>query len=81
MGRPKLSRQTNFSGANGKGKNAYSAKNEQHWQPYPVDPYSAESADHTYPDHTPSSSRTYARCENLLILILVFVGSLFLRCA
>ena len=48
MGRPKLSRQTNFSGANGKGKNAYSAKNEQDWQPYPVDPYSAESADHTY---------------------------------
>ena len=25
----------------------YSADHEQDWQPYPVDPYSAESADHT----------------------------------
>ena len=25
-----------------------SADHEQDWQPYPVDPYSAESADHTY---------------------------------
>ena len=25
------------------------ADHEQDWEPYPVDPYSAESADHTYP--------------------------------
>ena len=31
----------------------------------PVDPYSAESADHTYPDHTPSSSSTYV-CSHAL---------------
>ena len=28
---------------------------------FDVDPFSAESADPTYPDHTPSSSSTYAR--------------------
>ena len=30
-----------------------SADHEQHWQPYPVDPYSAICDDHTY-IHTPS---------------------------
>ena len=36
-----------------------SADHEQDWQPYPVDPYSAISDDHTYV-HTPSGkSRVY----------------------
>ena len=50
----------------GNGKNVFfsSVGNEQDWQPDPVDPYSAESADHTYPNHAPSSSSTYARMPN-----------------
>ena len=51
-----------ISGANGeREKLLFSFQDEQDLQPYPVDPYSAESADHTYPDHTPLSSRTCAR--------------------
>ena len=46
-----LSREKKFSGANeSKGKNKFpsSTDHEQNWRPYPVDSYSAESADHTY---------------------------------
>ena len=62
-GRPNLSRETKFSDANGEREKCMSfssSENEQDWQPDPVNPYSAECADHTYPDHTPSSSSTYA---------------------
>ena len=49
-----LSRETSFSGANGgREKNIFicSAYNEQDCQPYPVDPYSTENADHTNTDY------------------------------
>ena len=53
-GRSNLSRETSFSGANGgREKNIFicSAYNEQDCQPYPVDPYSTENADHTNTDY------------------------------
>ena len=49
-GQPNLSREANFSGANGDRENIIfprSADQEQDWQPYAVDSYSAESTDHT----------------------------------
>ena len=50
-----MSREAKFSGANGdRGKSNFpcSANHEQDWQLYPVDPYSAESADRTVYIHT-----------------------------
>ena len=32
----------------GKKRDSCSADHDQNWQPHPVDPYSAESSDHTY---------------------------------
>ena len=47
MGQPNLSRETNFSGANGgKDFSPYSADHGQNWQPY-ADLYSAICDDHT----------------------------------
>ena len=46
-----MSRETIFSGANGDREKKHfpcSADSEQDRQQYPVDPYPAESADHTY---------------------------------
>ena len=66
MRRPNLSRQTKFSGANGEREKCIflsSAKNEQDWQPYPVDPYYAESADHAYPDRTPCRAARMLACH------------------
>ena len=49
MGRPNLSCETKFSGAKTKEKSPCSADHdEQDWQPKPIDPYCAESADYTY---------------------------------
>ena len=61
-GRTCLARR-NSQARTGKDKNVFlsSVENEHDWQPDPVDPYSAESAEHAYPNHTPSSSSTYAR--------------------
>ena len=53
-GRPNLSRETKFSEARTRTSELKkthfpcSADHEQDWQPYPVDPSSAKSADHTY---------------------------------
>ena len=43
LARPNYQAQT----ATGEETFSYSADHEQDWQPYPVDPHSAESADHT----------------------------------
>ena len=49
-GRPNPSREAKFLARTGTGKHYFpcSADHEQDWQPYPVDEYSAESAEHTY---------------------------------
>ena len=39
-----------------------SAEHEQDWQPYPVDPYSAESADHRYIHNIPC---IYIKCLSI----------------
>ena len=51
MGRPNLSRETKFSGADGDEEiiPPDSADDEQDWQPYPVDTFSAIRL---YDDHT-----------------------------
>ena len=57
-----LSCETKFSGANRERESSIfrsSADNKHIF--FPVDPYSAESADPTYLDSTPSPSSTYAR--------------------
>ena len=49
-GRPNLSREPKFSGANGDRENNIFpclTDHEQDWQPYPVGTYSVESADHS----------------------------------
>ena len=50
-GRPNLSRETKFSGANVRGQENVifpcSADHEQDWQPYPVDSYSCYMCDRT----------------------------------
>ena len=52
MGRSNLARETKFSGANGDRENiifpVQLTKIKQDWKSYPVQPYSAESADHTF---------------------------------
>ena len=49
--RPNPSRETKFSGANGRREKLiyfpFSADHEQDWQPYSVDPYSAICDDNT----------------------------------
>ena len=59
-GRTRLAR-PNSQARTGTGKTHFrcSAGHEQDWQPYPVDPYSAISDDHTY-IHTYS---LYLQCE------------------
>ena len=49
-GRPHLSRETKFSGANEDKEKTFScsASREQDWQPYLVEPHAAGNDDHTY---------------------------------
>ena len=58
-----------------------SADHEQHWQPYPVDPYSAICDDHTYTYYSINDYNSYSSIvanKSVQVMLSVMLSCFFL---